>query len=245
VVHVFVALCDNANQGIAPVPAVLGNGQDPANNLYWGAMYGVKTFFRRSDHWQAAAPAAPGLPPGVLDRVIFTRGEPADVYVVADAYDGARMADALRAFFAAAGGVPGPAVNANHGGQRAALDAHGRADLVAFLGHNGRMEVPQPDLPDPAYQPTPQAVVLACKSLPHFQPLLAELRCEMLIGTTGLMAPEAYTLDAIIRSWQQGQSPQAVHAAAADAYARYQRCSVQAAMRLFANGTPLNPKGER
>lgn len=41
-VHVFVALADN-RQGIAPVPARIGNGQDPANNLYWGARYGIKT----------------------------------------------------------------------------------------------------------------------------------------------------------------------------------------------------------
>ncbi|MGC6431949.1 MAG: hypothetical protein ACON5F_12965 [Jejuia sp.] len=37
-IHVYVALCDNINQGIVPVPAKLGNGQDPKNNLYWGAM---------------------------------------------------------------------------------------------------------------------------------------------------------------------------------------------------------------
>jgi len=47
-VHVFVALADNKNQGIVPVPARLGNGQDPANNLYWGAAFGVKTFFKRA-----------------------------------------------------------------------------------------------------------------------------------------------------------------------------------------------------
>ncbi len=33
-IHVFVALCDNQNQGIVPVPASLGNGQDPKSNLY-------------------------------------------------------------------------------------------------------------------------------------------------------------------------------------------------------------------
>jgi len=34
-IHVFVSLCDNAKQGILPVPKTLGNGQDPKNNLYW------------------------------------------------------------------------------------------------------------------------------------------------------------------------------------------------------------------
>ena len=44
-VHVFVALADNEHQGIVPVPAKLGNGEDPEHNLYWGSAYGVKTFF--------------------------------------------------------------------------------------------------------------------------------------------------------------------------------------------------------
>jgi len=47
-IHVFVALADNEHQGIVPVPARLGNGLDPAHNLYWGAAAGVKTFFSRS-----------------------------------------------------------------------------------------------------------------------------------------------------------------------------------------------------
>lgn len=45
-IHVFVALCDNANQGIVPVPESLGNGQDPKSNLYWGAIYGLKSYFK-------------------------------------------------------------------------------------------------------------------------------------------------------------------------------------------------------
>src|SRR5882757_10428730 len=50
-VHVFVALADNLNQGIVPVPPRLGNGLDPAHSLYWGAAAGVKTFFTRSSDW--------------------------------------------------------------------------------------------------------------------------------------------------------------------------------------------------
>gem|GEM_PF-2135803 len=36
-IHVCVALCDNEHQGIVPVPKTLGDGHDPANNLYWAA----------------------------------------------------------------------------------------------------------------------------------------------------------------------------------------------------------------
>ena len=33
IIHVFVALADNSNQGIVPVPAKLGNGEDPEHTL--------------------------------------------------------------------------------------------------------------------------------------------------------------------------------------------------------------------
>jgi hypothetical protein len=51
-IHVFVALADNRSQGIVPVAATLGNGDDPGRNLYWGSAYGVKTYFSRSAEWQ-------------------------------------------------------------------------------------------------------------------------------------------------------------------------------------------------
>jgi hypothetical protein len=42
-IHVFVALADNASQGIVPVSARLGNGEDPEHNLYrWGSAFGVE-----------------------------------------------------------------------------------------------------------------------------------------------------------------------------------------------------------
>jgi len=42
VAHVIVALADNRFQGIVPVPAAIGNGDDPSRNLYWGAGYGLR-----------------------------------------------------------------------------------------------------------------------------------------------------------------------------------------------------------
>src|SRR5687767_15604600 len=70
VIHVFVALCDNVNQGIVPVSASLGNGDNPATNLYWGAAFGVKTFFNKNKDWQAVNPANVSVksPSVVLDR---------------------------------------------------------------------------------------------------------------------------------------------------------------------------------
>src|SRR5690349_21306631 len=51
-VHILVALCDNKYQGIVPVPKSIGNGQDPASNLYWGCDLGLKTYFKKkTSNW--------------------------------------------------------------------------------------------------------------------------------------------------------------------------------------------------
>ena len=103
-IHVFVALCDNQHQGIVPVPAKLGNGQDPANNLYWGALYGVKTFLKNPveilgtrGHGESRR-ASPVLKGAVFKHV--TSG----VYLVADAYRGDKIKNAVEDFLSAAAG---------------------------------------------------------------------------------------------------------------------------------------------
>lgn len=235
VVHVFVALADNRHQGIVPVPAALGNGQDPKGNLYWGAMYGVRTWFARSPHWRRAAAAAPARG-CVLDRVVFRgRGLPSDVYVVADAYDGSKMAQALADFFSAAAAGRRTEVPLDAG--RRVLHAGGAADLICFVGHNGLMDARPAARPARSRRPRHRAaVVLACKSREYFLAPLRRAGCPPLITTTGLMAPEAYTLEAIVRSWAAGETPARTREAAAAAYAKYQKCGLGAARRLFAAG---------
>ena len=87
-VHVFVALADNANQGIIPVPAKLGNGEDAERNLFWGSAFGVKTFFSRSSDWKLIVC---GEKPKyeVLERCVF-KHRTANVYLVADCLSGTR-----------------------------------------------------------------------------------------------------------------------------------------------------------
>lgn len=83
-VHVFVALADNAHQGIVPVPGLLGNGDDPGRNLYWGAAFGVRTYFRKSAAWKEIA-TFQNLSAPVLERAVFYSAS-RNAYQVADAY---------------------------------------------------------------------------------------------------------------------------------------------------------------
>jgi len=228
-IHVFVALCDNEHQGIVPVPKELGQGNDPAHNLYWGALYGVRTFLSKSKDWTLVATRkSPG--DWVLERVVF-RHRTSRAYLVADAYRGDKIKDAVSGFLGAAAGNGARTLMLEK--EKASLGIHGGADLVVYVGHNGLMDFQvQTPAPDQGAKPR-RAMVLACKSRPYFQPHLAALQCRSVLLTTGFMAPEAYTLEAAVAGWLAAETGGKIRERAARAYDKYQKCGLKAARNLF------------
>jgi hypothetical protein len=231
VVHVFVALADNQHQGIVPVPARLGDGEVPAANLYWGAAFGVRTFFRSSADWVLVS-AGRGPKTAILERCVF-KNRNADVYLVADAYEGSKIREAVADFLAAAAGLNDEAVSIK-GGDTAL--AGGASDLIAYVGHDAFMDFQIPPISGKKTQKPRSVIVLACASKQYFTSYLRETAAEPLLWTTGLMAPEAYTLKAALDGWIGHEDGRAIRDRAARAYDKYQHCGLTAAQRLFATG---------
>ncbi|MHB9133081.1 MAG: hypothetical protein ACYDBB_18590 [Armatimonadota bacterium] len=229
-IHVYVALCDNKNQGIVPVPPAIGNGQDPARNLYWGARYGVKTFFTKSREWKLVQDI--GRPKAhVLERLIFKHTSK-KVYLIADAYDGACMREAITDLLTSSAGMKPEKVTI---GKHPFLFAGG-ADVIAFVGHDGLMDFTL-DLQLTPHAKKPKEVLLfCCTSSTFFRPWMQQAGAHPLIWTTNLMCPEAYTLKVALDGWISGDSPQRIHEKVAKTYSQYQRCSVKAARGLFKTG---------
>ncbi len=229
-IHVMVALCDNANQGIVPVPPSLGNGQDPNRNLYWGAGYGVRTYFQRSTHWQLIRQWKPERA-DILERCLF-RHKATGAYLLAEAYDGASIQRTTEDFFAACAGRNFEWIRDGE----LLVPVGGGADLLAYVGHDGLMEFQLSEVPTgPANNPR-QAIMLACISKDYFAPWLRQTGAQPLVWTTGLMAPEAYTLEAALHSWLLQGDPAQVREAAAQAYHQFQQCGIKGARRLLVSG---------
>lgn len=235
VVHVFVALADNAHQGIVPVPAALGNGDDPNRNLYWGAVFGVRTFFRNSSEWREVLYVRNPYK-GVIERSVF-RHRLQNVVLVADAYRGIEIKQALIDFLRTAAGIR------IHEGKPMACTIGGvvdcppeDTDLAVYVGHDGLMDFGvAPDLSKRASGKR-VAIVLACASKQYFGIALRPTGAEPLLWTTNLMAPEAYTLKAALDGWIADESGVQIRQRAASAYAQYQKISERAALKLFATG---------
>lgn len=225
-----VALCDNKYQGIVPVPARIGNGQDPANNLYWGCGYGVKTFLKKQSEWQLVTVVKQPAP-YIHERLVFKHRRPG-IYLVADAYDGARMKETITRFLQYAAGRDRIPVLLDND----TLPAGGDARLICFIGHNGLMDARLSAYPEKADNRPRDIAIFACASKPYFSEAIRRTGANPLIWTTHLMSPEAYTLDAMIDSWLQKEKPALIHEKVAQAYLQYQHCGLKRARRLFATG---------
>jgi hypothetical protein len=230
VIHVFVALADNVNQGIVPVSATLGNGDNATTNLYWGAAFGIRTFFSKNKDWELLS-VQPNPSATILERCVF-KNRHGSYLLVADAYRGKEISQATWDFLEAAAGKPGDEIRVGD----VKFHTGGSADLVAYVGHDGFMDFKFHSHPQRRDDRERRAIILACASKQFFSPALQQSGATPLLWTTNLMAPEAYVLSAAIDGWMKKETDEQIRLRAADAYNKYQNCGVKAARALFATG---------
>lgn len=232
-IHVFVALADNLNQGIVRVPKAIGNGQDPKNNLYWGCGYGVKTYLsKHSGDWKLLK-TIKDPKPKILERLLFKHVRK-DIYLLADAYDGREIKQTTIDFLQSSGG--NQIQTLSYGEKK--LPFGGGANLLAYIGHDGlmgdfhlgKMEVV------PANDKKRDVIILACYSKSYFIKYIEQAKANPLIWTSGLMAPEAYTLEWALDGWVLGETNTQIRERAAAAYHHYQKCGMRGARNLLRTG---------
>jgi hypothetical protein len=230
VIHVLVALCDNENQGIVPVPKAIGNGQDAKNNLYWGCGFGVKTYFKKQTDWKLIKQI--DLPSKqIYERLVFKHKD-SSVYLVADAYNGAMIKQTVIDFLDYAAGKNKVTLTI----ESIKLNIGGNADLICYVGHNGLMDFSLNDYPSKVDSKKRELIILACASKNYFYNHVKKAGAYPLLWTTHLMCPEAYTLDTAIDSWIVNDSPDKTREKAAQTYNQYQKCGMKGARNLLVTG---------
>ncbi len=210
-VRVFVALADNASQGIARVPAKIGNGDDAEANLYWGNSEGFKGIFARSKAWKLDKTES-NPQPEIIERRSYKHASK-DCVMIAEAWRGKNIRQCLEAF------------------SKALHDEDN--DLVAFIGHNGLMDNSIPVSFGPASATPPDAIVLCCISGRYFEPHLQAAKARPVLTTTQLMYPGSFLLRDALDVWLRSGSRAEIRQAAARAYATNQSISVKAASGVF------------
>jgi len=210
-VMLFVALCDNASQGIAPVPAKIGNGDNPETNLYWGCTDGFAGCFGSSKSWKLVKKESPA-DARILRRLVY-RNESAGVEITAEAWRGSEIKACLTAFESAL--------------------VSGKHDLCAYIGHNVLMDGEVSPNTAKATKPV-DAIVLCCMSESYFKERLTKIGARPVLLTTQLMYPGSFILRDGLPVWAKGGSLEEVRDSAAGAYSRNQKISVRVAKGVFA-----------
>ncbi|MFV0541544.1 MAG: hypothetical protein ACK5MZ_09970 [Aestuariibaculum sp.] len=229
-IHTFVALCDNENQGIVPVPKSLGNGKDTKNNLYWGAAFGVKSFFKnKAENWKLVSTITLNSST-ILERLLF-KHKTKDVYMLADAYDGEQIKICIEDFLKASNSqLP---VTITHNNQT--LKFGGHANVTAYVGHDGLMDF-KVSIDYNKSNTSKDVIILACYSKRFFSSEIKKSQANPVLWTTHLMAPEAYVLNAALNGWINNESGTSIDERAAQAYNKYQKCGIKGARNLFTTG---------
>lgn len=228
-IHVFVALCDNKYQGIVPVPAAIGNGQDKENNLYWGCSMGVRTYFKKSSQWILVRKYP--INNKVLERIVF-KHKTKNFYLVADAYNGKNIKECTEDFLNSCAGKKMDTLHING----KVLGINGRSKLLSYIGHDGLMDFSLTNSFVNTDNIKRDAIILACISKTYFKSHLLATKANPLVWTTGLMCPEAYTLHDALDGYLLNESSEQIRTRAAKAYNKYQKCGVKAARNLLVTG---------
>lgn len=211
-IKVFIALCDNKTQGIIPVGAKIGDGDQPDANLYWGCSDGFGLYFKKSSHWKVVE-SEKDVSEQILRRMTLSH-KSSPITLIADAYRGAEMTKCYLDFESAA--------------------ASGDYALVAYIGHNALMDSTYAEHEVIAEHST-DAIVLACVSDSYCSSRLKKLGCRPVLMTRQLMYPGAFILHDAIEAWRKKGSLGDIRSAAGKAYAKNQGISVKAATGIFAD----------
>jgi hypothetical protein len=158
------------------------------------------------------------------------------MYLVADAYQGRQIKQTVMDFLYAASGTIHGTTLVQQDEHTLPLPLHGGAQLLGYVGHDGLMDFSLRRYPVQQDEQHRDTIILACLSQKYFSEPIKQAGATPLIWTTGLMAPEAYTLESALEGWIAGEAPEQIRMRAANAYHKYQQCGVNAAKRLLATG---------
>ncbi|MCG6168684.1 hypothetical protein [Leptospira sanjuanensis] len=215
-IEVFVPLCDGTQLACGKGKA--GDVRSLEGNLYWGAAYGVESFFKKASGYKIVERNDERQGSPVLRRLRVERiphkGEQ-KVSILFHAYAGDKIDDALNDFLNASAGNSG-------------------SDLIVWAGHDRLMDRFPPNSKRSSNSPKPTAV-LACESEKYFGPVLRSIGSTPVVLTRTFMAPEAYLIQALADTAAISgvKDKRAIRSALVDSYAKYQRISKRAAGTVF------------
>lgn len=244
VVEVHAPLCESTI--IACGNAKLGDGDNPATNLYWSTTPGFGEWFaRRGSGWKRvlATTSDTGdsdvLALHVYRRMVATpaawrkRGvaKQFELDVVIHGWRGKAIDRALAAYAADVSGQGSRTITL---ADESKLEAGGAAQLVAFVGHNRLMDLDHFEWPAPGTE-AKGAIAIACDTAPYMKKEVSAATRVPLLMTSDLLYANAAPLEAAVLAFATGGGYAQIRRDAATAYAGVREKSVAHVIGAFTN----------
>ena len=245
VIQVHVPLCERS---IIPCGNhKLGDGNNPDTNLYWSTSGGFKRWFHPRRGWKLVHTRK-----NPHDHILETRiwkkrispnstwrkrgvSSPFHVYVVTNAWRGTSISTAIdRYVYDLYGSQPVP-IQLKSG---AVVNAGGAAHIVAYVGHNGWMDIPPYDwkhaetIGDSKIKGT---IAVACLTAAYLAAPLTNPKRVPLLMTTSLLFAGAHSFEGAVTAFAKGQSLRRIRQQAAANYAQGQGKSIRRVQGAFTN----------
>lgn len=166
-----------------------------------------------------------------MERIVFKHATK-DIYLIADAYNGKNIKECTIDFLKSSAGKQKDTIHINN----TILGIGGNSQLMAYIGHNGLMDFQLDEIYENNDNKQRDVIILACFSKSYFSQQLQKSNVNALVWTTGLMAPEAYTIHDAISGYVKNETNEQIRSRAAIAYSTYQKCSLKAARNLLVTG---------
>jgi hypothetical protein len=227
--------------------ARLGDGDNPASNLYWSTTPGFGAWFkRRGGGWKKLVDQAAGdtYDPDVLAQVVYRRtirtprawrerGAPEryPLYLVVAGWRGSAIDRALAAY---ARELSGQGARTIALGDGTTIDAGGAAQLVVYSGHNRLMDVDHFDWPAPAERPI-GTIAIACLTQDYMADDVPAPTRVPLLMTRDFLFANAAPVEGAVLAFARGGDYRAIRRAAAAAYAGVQGKAVSRVIGAFTN----------
>lgn len=236
VIQAHVPLCDN--NIIRCGRHGLGDGSNPDKNLYWATSGGFRGWFNRKGSGWRQVHKGPHEHPDILEVMVWKRRFTAArawrkrgvksafaAYVVAYAWRGSAINEAMAAYASDLFGTDARAVALDSGD---VLQAGGAAHIVAYVGHNGWMDVARFEWPAGAQEastatsPSKGTIAVACITDAYLaEPVSAPGRVPLLMTRTLLFAG-AHSFEGAVREFARAGSLRRIRRSAIRAYAEGQ-----------------------
>ena len=226
-IHIIVPLCNSSHDGMVGVSS--GCDYDKAEtNLFWGAIYGVKTFLKSDlDNWEHVYDIE-YTESSIIERSIF-KHKLEDVTLIADAYNGKMLDSALLDFYQSLDGTKKENFLFLDLDFEIDVDIYGSSDLLVFVGQYKDIDYKFKS----SKTSNVETMILTCFSQLKFCNAISTTSATSRLLTTNALAPEAYSLNGALNAWISNKDSNEIINQASYQYNYYQKCGIKAAQSLF------------